>query len=36
MTDAWVCIYKGGTPVNNTNICGGFESMSVWYRPLAG
>ncbi|MCM2465230.1 putative beta-lysine N-acetyltransferase [Methanoculleus oceani] len=25
-----------GTLVNNTNICGGFESMNVWYRPLAG
>ncbi|UYU17619.1 putative beta-lysine N-acetyltransferase [Methanoculleus submarinus] len=24
----------GGTLVNNTNICGGFESMNVWYRPL--
>ncbi len=23
-----------GTLVNNTNICGGFESMNVWYRPL--
>ena len=25
----------GGTLVNNTNICGGFESMNVWYRALA-
>ncbi|KLK88919.1 hypothetical protein SZ63_00105 [Methanoculleus sediminis] len=24
----------GGTLVNNTNICGGFESMNVWSRPL--
>lgn len=24
----------GGTLVNNTNICGGFESMNVWYRRL--
>lgn len=24
----------GGTLVNNTNICGGFESMNVWYRAL--
>lgn len=24
----------GGTLVNNTNICGGFESMNVWYRTL--
>jgi len=23
-----------GTLVNNTNICGGFESMNVWYRSL--
>lgn len=23
-----------GTPTNNTNICGGFESMNVWYRSL--
>ena len=23
-----------GTLVNNTNICGGFESMNVWYRAL--
>jgi putative beta-lysine N-acetyltransferase len=26
----------GGTLVNNTNICGAFESMNVWYRPLDG
>lgn len=25
-----------GTLTNNTNICGGFESMNVWYRPLEG
>ncbi len=25
----------GGTLVNNTSICGSFESMNVWYRPLA-
>jgi len=25
-----------GTLVNNTNICGGFESMNVWYRALDG
>lgn len=25
-----------GTLVNNTNICGGFESMNVWYRTLDG
>ena len=24
----------GGTLVNNTNTCGGFESMNVWYRAL--
>jgi putative beta-lysine N-acetyltransferase len=24
----------GGTLINNTNICGGFESMNVWYRAL--
>jgi putative beta-lysine N-acetyltransferase len=24
----------GGTLVNNTNICGGLESMNVWYQPL--
>ncbi|MDN7013242.1 putative beta-lysine N-acetyltransferase [Methanoculleus sp. FWC-SCC3] len=24
----------GGTLTNNTNICGGFESMNVWYRSL--
>ena len=24
----------GGTLANNTNICGGFESMNVWYRAL--
>ncbi|NMA89637.1 MAG: putative beta-lysine N-acetyltransferase [Methanoculleus bourgensis] len=24
----------GGTLINNTNICGGFESMNVWYRTL--
>lgn len=24
----------GGTLVNNTNICGAFESMNVWYRSL--
>lgn len=24
----------GGRLVNNTNICGGFESMNVWYKPL--
>lgn len=23
-----------GTLVNNTNICGGLESMNVWYKPL--
>ncbi|WP_424356886.1 putative beta-lysine N-acetyltransferase [Methanocella sp. MCL-LM] len=23
-----------GTLVNNTNICGSFESMNVWYKPL--
>jgi putative beta-lysine N-acetyltransferase len=26
----------GGTLVNNTNICGAFESMNVWYRSLDG
>jgi putative beta-lysine N-acetyltransferase len=26
----------GGTLVNNTNICGGFESMNVWHKKLAG
>jgi len=26
----------GGTLVNNTNICGSFESMNVWYRSLDG
>jgi putative beta-lysine N-acetyltransferase len=26
----------GGTLVNNTNICGAFESMNVWYRFLDG
>ena len=26
----------GGTLLNNTGICGGVESMHVWYRPLAG
>lgn len=26
----------GGTLTNNTNICGGFESMNVWYKPLDG
>ena len=25
----------GGTLLNNTGICGGVESMHVWYRPLA-
>lgn len=25
----------GGTLVGNTNICGGFESMNVWYKKLA-
>lgn len=25
-----------GTLTNNTNICGGFESMNVWYRALDG
>ncbi len=24
----------GGTLVNNTQICGSFESMNVWYKPL--
>ena len=24
----------GGLLPNNTNICGGFESMNVWYRRL--
>lgn len=24
----------GGTLINNTNICGAFESMNVWYRSL--
>jgi len=24
----------GGTLVNNTNICGAFESMNVWYKSL--
>lgn len=24
----------GGTLINNTNICGGFESMNVWYKYL--
>lgn len=24
----------GGTLLNNTNICGSFESMNVWYKPL--
>jgi putative beta-lysine N-acetyltransferase len=24
----------GGTLINNTNICGGFESMNVWYKRL--
>ncbi|KAF5046829.1 hypothetical protein DSECCO2_466720 [anaerobic digester metagenome] len=24
----------GGTLLNNTGICGGLESMHVWYRPL--
>jgi putative beta-lysine N-acetyltransferase len=24
----------GGRLVNNTNICGSFESMNVWYKPL--
>ncbi len=24
----------GGTLLNNTNICGGFESMNVWYKTL--
>ncbi|MDE4907722.1 putative beta-lysine N-acetyltransferase [Methanogenium marinum] len=26
----------GGTLVNNTNICGAFESMNVWYKSLGG
>ncbi len=26
----------GGSLINNTGICGGVESMHVWYRPLAG
>ena len=26
----------GGTLINNTGICGGVESMHVWYRPLSG
>lgn len=25
----------GGTLINNTGICGGLESMNVWYRALA-
>jgi putative beta-lysine N-acetyltransferase len=24
----------GGTLVKNTNICGSFESMNVWHKPL--
>jgi hypothetical protein len=24
----------GGTLVKNTNICGSFESMNVWYKAL--
>jgi putative beta-lysine N-acetyltransferase len=29
------CGYRfGGTLINNTNICGGMESMNVWYKPL--
>ncbi len=34
MTDAWVYTYTDGALVNNTYICGGFESMNVWYRTL--
>ncbi|MDT8357330.1 MAG: putative beta-lysine N-acetyltransferase [Methanomicrobiaceae archaeon] len=26
--------WYGGTLCNNTQICGSFESMNVWYRPL--
>jgi len=26
----------GGTLINNTSICGSFESMNVWYKSLAG
>jgi len=26
----------GGTLINNTSICGSFESMNVWYKALAG
>ena len=26
----------GGTLVNNTSICGSFESMNVWYKALTG
>ncbi len=25
----------GGTLIKNTNICGNFESMNVWYKPLS-
>ncbi|MBN1168034.1 MAG: putative beta-lysine N-acetyltransferase [Methanospirillaceae archaeon] len=25
----------GGTLLENTNICGNFESMNVWYKPLS-
>jgi putative beta-lysine N-acetyltransferase len=29
------CGYRfGGTLINNTNICGGLESMNVWYKSL--
>ena len=26
----------GGTLINNTHICGAFESMNVWYKSLTG
>ena len=26
--------FYGGTLVNNANICGSFESLNVWYKPL--
>lgn len=25
----------GGTLIKNTNICGTFESMNIWYKSLA-
>ncbi|HMK48311.1 MAG TPA: putative beta-lysine N-acetyltransferase [Methanocella sp.] len=27
--------FYGGTLLNNTNICGSFESMNVWHKPLS-